>query len=70
MQRPGARDVGIEFHSLSKSYNMTGWRCAAILGNAEAVKTQLVTIDTTSPTVSLTAPSAGATVSGSPHSDG
>jgi len=34
---PGARDVGVEVFSLSKGFNMTGWRCAAILGNAEAV---------------------------------
>jgi LL-diaminopimelate aminotransferase len=34
---PGAFDVGVEVFSLSKSYNMTGWRCAAIVGNAEAV---------------------------------
>jgi LL-diaminopimelate aminotransferase len=34
---PGARDVGVEVFSLSKGYNMTGWRCAAILGNAEAI---------------------------------
>jgi LL-diaminopimelate aminotransferase len=33
----GAMDVGVEVFSLSKSYNMTGWRCGAILGNAEAV---------------------------------
>ncbi len=36
---PGAKDVGVEVFSLSKGFNMTGWRCAAILGNAEAVKT-------------------------------
>src|SRR5215211_1682512 len=36
---PGAKEVGIEVFSLSKGYNMTGWRCAAILGNAEAVET-------------------------------
>jgi LL-diaminopimelate aminotransferase len=36
---PGAREIGVEIFSLSKGYNMTGWRCAAILGNAEAVKT-------------------------------
>ncbi|HEU4979580.1 MAG TPA: aminotransferase class I/II-fold pyridoxal phosphate-dependent enzyme, partial [Solirubrobacterales bacterium] len=30
----GAKDVGVEVFSLSKGYNMTGWRCAAILGNA------------------------------------
>jgi len=27
LETPGAREVGIEFHSLSKTYNMTGWRC-------------------------------------------
>jgi LL-diaminopimelate aminotransferase len=36
---PGAKDVGVEVFSLSKGYNMTGWRCAAILGNAEAIRT-------------------------------
>ena len=30
---PGAMDVGVEFHSLSKAYNMTGWRLAFIAGN-------------------------------------
>ncbi len=34
---PGAKQVGVEVFSLSKGYIMTGWRCAAILGNAEAV---------------------------------
>jgi LL-diaminopimelate aminotransferase len=34
---PGARDVGVEVFSLSKGYNMTGWRCAAIVGNADAI---------------------------------
>jgi len=34
---PGAREVGVEIFSLSKGFNMTGWRCAAILGNAEAI---------------------------------
>jgi LL-diaminopimelate aminotransferase len=36
---PGAKDVGIEVFSLSKGYNMTGWRCAAVLGNAEVIET-------------------------------
>jgi LL-diaminopimelate aminotransferase len=31
----GARDVAIEFHSLSKTYNMTGWRCGWAVGKAE-----------------------------------
>jgi LL-diaminopimelate aminotransferase len=34
---PGAKEVGVEVFSLSKGYNMTGWRCAAILGNADAI---------------------------------
>ncbi len=34
---PGAKDIGLEVFSLSKGYNMTGWRCAAITGNAEAI---------------------------------
>jgi len=37
LETPGARDVGIEVFSLSKGYNMTGWRTAAVVGNAEAV---------------------------------
>ena len=34
----GAREVGVEFHSLSKSYNMTGWRIGMVVGNADMVK--------------------------------
>jgi LL-diaminopimelate aminotransferase len=34
---PGAKSVGVEVFSLSKGFNMTGWRCAAIVGNADAV---------------------------------
>jgi len=37
LQADGARDVGVEFHSLSKSYNMTGWRIGMVVGNAEMV---------------------------------
>lgn len=37
MQAPGALEVGIEFHSLSKSYNMTGWRIGMVVGNAGAI---------------------------------
>ncbi len=33
LQVDGARDVGIEFHSLSKSFNMTGWRIGMAVGN-------------------------------------
>ncbi|TMK23027.1 MAG: aminotransferase class I/II-fold pyridoxal phosphate-dependent enzyme [Actinobacteria bacterium] len=38
MQIPGARDVAVEFHSLSKTYNMTGWRCGFVVGCAEAIE--------------------------------
>ncbi len=37
MQVPQAREVGVEFHSLSKSYNMTGWRVGMVVGNAQMV---------------------------------
>jgi LL-diaminopimelate aminotransferase len=33
----GAKEVGIEFHSLSKTYNMTGWRIGFAVGNREAI---------------------------------
>jgi len=39
LETPGAKEVGVEIFSLSKGWNMTGWRTAAILGNAEAVNT-------------------------------
>jgi LL-diaminopimelate aminotransferase len=38
LQTPGAKDVGIEFHSFSKSYNMTGWRIGMAVGNPMLVK--------------------------------
>lgn len=34
---PGAREVAIEFHSLSKTFNMTGWRLGFVAGNADVV---------------------------------
>ncbi|MDQ2732725.1 MAG: LL-diaminopimelate aminotransferase [Armatimonadota bacterium] len=36
---PGAKEVGIEFHSLSKSYRMTGWRLGFAVGNKDLIKT-------------------------------
>jgi len=48
MQAEGAKDVGIEFHSLSKTYNMTGWRIGMAVGNAaviNALKTVKSNID-------------------------
>ncbi|MBI2237059.1 MAG: LL-diaminopimelate aminotransferase [Actinobacteria bacterium] len=38
LQAPGARDVGVEFNSLSKFSNMTGWRIGFCVGNAEAIR--------------------------------
>ncbi len=38
MQAEGAKEVGLEFHSLSKTYNMTGWRIGMVVGNADAIK--------------------------------
>ena len=35
---PGAMDVGVELHSASKNFNMTGWRCGFVAGNAQLVK--------------------------------
>ena len=37
LQVPGAKDVGIEFFTLSKSYNMPGWRVGFAVGNAEII---------------------------------
>jgi len=37
LQAKGAKEVGIEFHSLSKTYNMTGWRVGFATGNREAI---------------------------------
>ena len=38
MQVEGAKDVSLEFHSLSKTYNMTGWRFGMAVGNADMIK--------------------------------
>lgn len=38
LQAEGARDVGVEFHSLSKTYNMTGWRIGFVVGNADVIE--------------------------------
>lgn len=37
LELPGGKDVAIEFHSLSKTYNMTGWRIGMAVGNAQLV---------------------------------
>jgi LL-diaminopimelate aminotransferase len=38
LQVPGAKEVAVEFGSLSKTYNMTGWRIGFVVGNPEAVR--------------------------------
>lgn len=38
LETPGAKEVGIEFHSLSKSYNMTGWRLGFAVGNEQVIE--------------------------------
>ena len=42
LETPGAIDVGVEFHSLSKSYNMTGWRLGMAVGNEDIVSALMV----------------------------
>jgi LL-diaminopimelate aminotransferase len=37
LQAKGAKEVGIEFHSFSKTYNMTGWRIGMAVGNAQMI---------------------------------
>ena len=37
MQVPGAKDVAVEFFTMSKSYNMAGWRIGFMVGNRELV---------------------------------
>ena len=37
LQIPEAREIGVEFHSLSKTYNMTGWRVGFVCGNARVI---------------------------------
>jgi LL-diaminopimelate aminotransferase len=37
MQTAGAKKIGVEFHSLSKTYHMTGWRIGMVVGNADMV---------------------------------
>lgn len=37
LEVPGAKDVGCEFHSLSKTFNMTGWRVGFVVGNKKVI---------------------------------
>jgi LL-diaminopimelate aminotransferase len=37
LETEGAKDVAVEFHSLSKTYNMTGWRIGSVVGNSDVI---------------------------------
>jgi len=39
LQVEGAKEIGVEFHSLSKSFSMTGWRIGFVVGNRETIAT-------------------------------
>lgn len=38
LARPGAKEVGVEFYTMSKTYNMAGWRVGFVLGNSEVIR--------------------------------
>ncbi len=47
LSTPGAMDVGVELHSASKNFNMTGWRCGFVVGNELLVKAYATVKDNT-----------------------
>lgn len=38
LEIPGAKDIGVEFHTMSKTYNMAGWRIGFVVGNAQIIQ--------------------------------
>ncbi|NJK41022.1 MAG: aspartate aminotransferase [Acaryochloridaceae cyanobacterium SU_2_1] len=38
LEIPGAKDIGVEFHTLSKTYNMAGWRVGFVVGNTQIIQ--------------------------------
>ena len=42
METPGAKEISLEFHSLSKSYNMTGWRVGYVVGNKKLINPLMI----------------------------
>jgi LL-diaminopimelate aminotransferase len=42
LQTPGAKDVCVEFGTLSKAYNMTGWRIGYVVGNPQVIKKLMI----------------------------
>ncbi|GBF81598.1 aspartate aminotransferase [Aphanothece sacrum] len=38
LEIPGAKEIGVEFHTLSKTYNMAGWRVGFVVGNSEIIQ--------------------------------
>lgn len=37
LELPGAKELGVEFHTMSKTYNMAGWRCGFVVGNSRVI---------------------------------
>jgi LL-diaminopimelate aminotransferase len=38
LEIPGAKEIGVEFHTLSKTYNMAGWRVGFVVGNSDVIQ--------------------------------
>jgi LL-diaminopimelate aminotransferase len=38
LEIPGAKEIGVEFHTLSKTYNMAGWRVGFVVGNRHIIQ--------------------------------
>ncbi|MEM8673513.1 MAG: aspartate aminotransferase [Cyanobacteria bacterium P01_G01_bin.67] len=38
LEIPGAKEIGVEFHTLSKTYNMAGWRVGFVVGNSDIIQ--------------------------------
>ncbi|MBE9017665.1 aspartate aminotransferase [Chroococcidiopsidales cyanobacterium LEGE 13417] len=38
LEIPGAKDIGVEFHTMSKTYNMAGWRVGFVVGNSQIIQ--------------------------------
>jgi LL-diaminopimelate aminotransferase len=41
LEIPGAREIGVEFHTFSKTFSMAGWRCGFVVGNARIIQSLL-----------------------------
>ncbi|KHE67133.1 aminotransferase class I/II-fold pyridoxal phosphate-dependent enzyme, partial [Halobacillus sp. BBL2006] len=61
LQVPGAKEIGVEFGSLSKSFNMTGWRIGYVVGNKELIRSLTIVKSNTDTSQFLAIQKAGAT---------